>query len=221
MFLTQMHLNPARRGTRQLLSSPQRMHAAVMAAFPPDLEPSTGTGMGEGRVLWRIDRNQHAIALYISSPAQPDLTHLVEQAGWPASATNWRTTPTDAFQARLETDQEWVFRLTANPVHTVRGADGARGKRLAHVTIEQQEQWLHSRAEARGFKVISAAISRRETVTFTRRTDGQGRKVTLAVATYDGLLRVTDPDQLRATLASGIGRAKGYGCGLMTLAPPR
>jgi hypothetical protein len=34
-----------------------------------------------------------------------------------------------------------------------------------------------------------------------------------------GRLRVTDPDTLRNALPAGIGPAKGYGQGLLTLAP--
>ena len=46
------------------------------------------------------------------------------------------------------------------------------------------------------------------------------RRVHIATARYRGTLEVTDPDKLRATLVDGIGRARGYGCGLLTLARP-
>lgn len=218
MFLTQMHLNPARRGTRHLLASPQRMHAAVMLAFPPGTEVTSE----EGRVLWRVDRDRTNHTLYISSPQEPDLTHLVEQAGWPASpTTGWRTTSTDAFRERLTKGQDWVFRLTANPVHSRRPADGGRGKIYGHVTAEQQEQWFQSRSETWGFEITSCAIRDRRRVTFARHSDGSSRPVTLSMVTFDGTLRVAEPDTLRAALVVGVGRAKGYGCGLITLAPAR
>ena len=44
--------------------------------------------------------------------------------------------------------------------------------------------------------------------------------MTLALATFEGVLEVTDPDALRHGLVHGIGRGKAYGCGLMTLARP-
>lgn len=218
MFLTQMHLNPARRGTRRLLASPQRMHAAVMLAFPPGAEVTSDAG----RVLWRVDTDHTTHTLYVSSPAEPDLTHLVEQAGWPASATAaWRTTSTDAFHERLAKGQEWIFRLTANPVHSRRPAAGGRGKVYGHVTAAQQEEWLYSRAERWGFEVTSSAIRDRKQLSFARRSDGSSRPVTLSTVTFDGTLRVAEPDALRVVLVAGVGRAKGYGCGLITLAPPR
>ncbi len=48
---------------------------------------------------------------------------------------------------------------------------------------------------------------------------GSKGRVTIKAVTYDGRLEVTDPDSLRTLLTSGLGKAKAYGCGLMTLAP--
>lgn len=231
MFLTRMHLNPARRGTHFLLASPQRLHAAVMCAFPP----GTRVDGPEGRVLWRIDRGESpTVTLYVSSVGQPDLTHVVEQAGWPTAPNPWQSVDSSPLLSRLTAGQDWVFRLTANPVHSVRGPDGGRGKRLGHVTAARQQEWLLSRVGSWGFEIVDSSASRgdmkpvpqlavhsRNQITFVRRTDGAGRSVTLNVATFDGTLRVTDPELLRAALTHGVGRAKGYGCGLITLAPPR
>lgn len=218
MFLTQMHLNPARRGTRLLLASPQRMHAAVMLAFSPDANEQ----FGNRRVLWRVDTHRDRLALYVSSPIEPDLTHVVEQAGWPASSgAGWRTAPTENFLERLAVGQEWVFRLTANPVRSRRMPPEGRGKVYGHVTVEQQEEWLRSRSGGWGFDLVSSAVVERKQVTFSRRSEGSSRPVTLSVATFDGRLRVTDPDALGTALINGVGRAKGYGCGLITLAPSR
>ncbi|WP_337661692.1 type I-E CRISPR-associated protein Cas6/Cse3/CasE [Actinoalloteichus sp. AHMU CJ021] len=49
----------------------------------------------------------------------------------------------------------------------------------------------------------------------------QGTTVTLTLATYEGRLRVADPGVFRRTLTHGVGSAKGYGCGLLTLARVR
>lgn len=216
MYLTRMALNPARRGTRFLLGSPQRMHAAVLSAFPPDTPVETPAG----RVLWRVDRNVSSLLLYISSPSVPDLTHLVEQAGWPLSSTApWSTVAVGSLHERLAEGQRWVFRLTANPVHNVGCDAGKRGKRYGHVTVAQQEKWLRDRSRGWGFEVVSAGVVDRRRLTFARRSDGAARQVTISTATFDGLLRVTDPVALRSALTAGVGRAKAYGCGLLTLAP--
>lgn len=215
MYLTRMYLNPARRGARNLLGSPQKMHAAVMFAFPP----GGGVGQPGDRVLWRVDRNAHETTLYVSSPTPPDLTHVVEQAGWPTGANPWQTAELTPFLARLAEGQRWAFRLTANPVRSVRDPDGGRGSVRAHVTVGHQEAWLRDRAGGWGFDAHTLTVTGRNHATFARRTDAASNQVTVAMATYDGVLTVTDADLLRAAMRGGVGRAKGYGCGLITLAP--
>ncbi len=49
--------------------------------------------------------------------------------------------------------------------------------------------------------------------------DTRTHQVKLTRVTFDGRLRVLDPAVFRRTLTSGLGKAKAYGCGLMTLAP--
>lgn len=221
MYLTRMYLNPARRGTRALVGSPQRMHAAVLSAFPPGAPTETESG----RVLWRLDAGKaHELTLLISSPAKPDLSHVVEQAGWPTGQDHWQTAPLSRLTDRLEAGQCWAFRLTANPIRSVAQGSG-RGKRVAHVTVRHQLAWLVDRSEDWGFAVVdqdeglTADVVSRRGLSFERDSDGDRRQVTLTTVTYEGLLTVTDAGRLRHAMGHGLGRAKGYGCGLLTLAP--
>ncbi|MFE7670702.1 type I-E CRISPR-associated protein Cas6/Cse3/CasE [Streptomyces albidoflavus] len=231
MFLTQFRFNTARTGTRRLLSSPQALHAAVMSSFEerPDHQ---GTGP---RVLWRLDRQARTeVLLYIASPVEPDLTHLVEQAGWP-STSGWLTKPYSPFLDRLAVGDVWAFRLTANPVHSIRRNAAEPTKRTAHITPEHQLGWLLARQTQAGFEVLARPDpapdgregSRHEIIVHNQNdlafrkkneTDVRSHKVTLTRVTYDGRLRVLDADVFRRTLTSGLGKAKAYGCGLMTLA---
>ncbi len=224
MYLTRMQINPRRRGARRLIGSPQAMHAAVMAGFA-DARPTE-----EGRVLWRLDTHAgQRTLLFIASPEQPDFTHIVEQAGWPTTET-WQTRPYDPFLGSLRAGQRWQFRLTANPVHAGRRPDWADTKPLGHVTVKQQEGWLLDRADRLGFRLVGAsepdsvpdecdlAVVDRAVRRF-RRTD---RLVTITTATFEGQLEISDGPALRRALTHGVGRAKSYGCGLLTLArPPR
>lgn len=221
MYLTRMHLNPTRRGARALVGSPQKMHAAVLSAFPP----GTPTETERGRVLWRLDVGQrHELSLLISSPAQPDLAHVVEQAGWPTGKDHWQSAPLSRVTDRLETGQSWAFRLTANPVRSVAQGSG-RGKRVAHVTVQHQLNWLIERSAEWGFalngphETVTADVVSRRILSFERRSDGGCRQITLTTVTYEGALTVQDPGVLRRAMGHGVGGAKGYGCGLLTLAP--
>lgn len=232
MFLTRFRFNTARMGTRRLLSSPQNLHAAVMASFADRPEHR-----GEGpRVLWRLDHQSRSeVLLYVVSPDRPDLTHLVEQAGWPTTG-GWQTKPYAPFLARLATDDTWAFRLTANPVHSIRRHDAEPTKRTAHVTPRHQLDWLLKRQTDAGFAVVEkpeprpdgldgpwheVVVHNRSDLAFGKKneSDAAVHKVRLTRVTFDGRLRVLDPDAFRRTLTCGLGKAKAYGCGLMTLAP--
>lgn len=223
MFLTRMPINPARRGARRLLASPQAMHGAVLAGFA-GLSDSD-----DGRVLWRLDNyGPHRVLLYVASPDKPDFTHVVEQAGWPTTEA-WETRSYDTLLDSLRIGQHWQFRLTANPVRSGRREGWTDTKPLGHVTVRQQETWLTDRAAKLGFRILPsrAGVSDEEGVPdlavvdrAVRRFDRKGSRVTLATATYQGGLEVTDVDALRRALTCGVGRGKAYGCGLLTLARP-
>lgn len=236
MYLTRFRFNSARTGARRLLASPQRLHAAVMSSFPE----APPTPDGGPRVLWRIDHDSAAeVVLYVAGPARPDLTHLVEQAGWPASAVQgWSTYDYGGFLGGLTAESTWAFRLTANPVHSIRRKEGEPTKRTAHVTPRHQIEWLIKQQEHGGFAVVEKAVEKRllergdelelvvggaRNLSFNKggALSQSGNAVRITAVTYQGRLRVTDPDVFRRKLVSGLGKAKAYGCGLMTLAPGR
>lgn len=215
--MTKMPLNPRRRGVRILLASPQAMHAAVLAGFPD------GRPTEEGRVLWRLDNYRpQRVLLYVASPDKPDFTHIVEQAGWPTTQT-WETRSYDGLLDSLLPGQRWQFRLTANPVHSVRLDGRADSKPIGHVTVTQQQQWLLDRAARHGFRIVDSTAGEGEPDLAVvdrgvRRFGRNGSRITLATATFEGHLTVEDTAALRRSLTFGIGRAKSYGCGLLTLA---
>jgi CRISPR system Cascade subunit CasE len=218
MHLTRFEINPQRRDARGLLASPQRLHAAILAAFP-----SARPEPDESRILWRLDPGSHDHLLYIVSPLEPDLTHLVESVGRPMYG--WRTKDYGPFLGKLAAGDRWAFRLRANPVHNAPPADReSRGRRLPHVTAAQQTQWFLQRAQRAGFSVADGTAGAPDLVLRDRRVlrfDRRGRTVTLTTALLEGTLVVDDPAALRSALVGGIGPGKGYGCGLLTLAAPR
>lgn len=219
MFLTKMQINPRRRGAQKLLASPHAMHAAVLAGFP-DARPAE-----DGRVLWRVDTHAtHRVMLFIASPDKPDLEHLVEQAGWPSTQA-WQTASYDGMLGSLRVGQHWQFRLTANPVRAGRCDGWTATKPLGHVTVAQQQQWLLDRAERLGFRIIPSQVDPAEPDLAVidravRRFGRGGAQVTISTATFEGHLEILDVAAMQRSMTFGIGRAKSYGCGLLTLARP-
>lgn len=229
MYLSRIWLNPRRSATRAALVELQRLHAAVLASFAPGSDP--------GRPLWRLDPDPvHGVALFLVSSAAPSLEHVAEQFGWPSCDTGQGLTKNyDAFLGSISTGDQFAFRLTANP--TVSISDRSNGRRRGHVvplkTRDDQLAWLEKRSASAGFQfAISGSAESvgvpllpdlrlvdREQVAFRRGRGKADPKVTIERVTFEGRLLVTDADAIRVALTSGIGRAKGYGCGLMTLAP--
>ena len=75
-------------------------------------------------------------------------------------------------------------------------------------------RWLTQRAEAGGFQLHEDALMAEEYRQHRLRKPG---KSPIHFSTLDctGLLTVTDPELLAQTLKTGLGPAKGFGCGLL------
>lgn len=216
--MTRILLNPATRGGRKLLTQPQAMHAAVRACFPPDIDED------DTRVLWRVDQVDHMHSLLLVGPERPDPTPIVEQAGW--ATRPGETADYDRLLSQLVTGQDWAFRLVANPVRSLPTEQGRRGKVVPHVTPSQQLSWLVDKSTGHGFTLLeaedgspSAVVTGREDLRFAKGS-GARHLVTLRTARFEGQLRITDVDLMRETLRKGIGRARAYGCGMLTIARP-
>lgn len=205
-------IDPSQRAARKALASPEVLHAIVERASG-DPESS--------RALWRLDRGIGRHVLFIVSPRKPDAALLAEQLG--SALTEISSFSYDRFLASISAGQEWQFRLRANPTKALR-QEGARSKRVALIKENDQIAWLIRRGEQRGgFEIPQNRLAVPEVVIQTRGADEFRRRdatVTLGTVVYDGILRVTEPDALRAVLVGGLGHGKAYGCGLLTLAPP-
>lgn len=129
--------------------------------------------------------------------------------------------------------------------HEARAKGRTRAFRVPHTTTAHQTDWLLRKLPSLGFDIPQitfdqdtpsgvqavdtrpsapvqahdVVITARERLSFTKNANYSGPHVSLVTATYEGRLRVTDVEALRARLLGGIGPAKAYGCGLLTLAP--
>jgi CRISPR system Cascade subunit CasE len=215
MYMSRIELNYRRQETLRALASPQVLHAALAASFPETT--------AKERILWRTDKLGNALYVIIQSPQKPDFTHIVEQFGWPASQQQWETREYMPFLTRLQIGQEWQFRLRANPVYAdrVRTPKENRGKVLARLSAWRQKKWLLDRTEQYGFRILpneddspKLEIVQREMREFVKR---DGHKISIGMTTFEGALRIENETLLVNTMRKGIGRAKAYGCGMLTL----
>lgn len=119
------------------------------------------------------------------------------------------------------------FRLEANPTqrkmqyaseHIGRGGRSrTEGKRIGVYGIDEQRKWLDRKAGMGGFEIVDARVDSGICTSFKRGGNSQDKLDHLSV-TFNGLLRVTDPGKFVAALEGGIGSAKGFGFGLLSVA---
>ncbi|WP_344161297.1 type I-E CRISPR-associated protein Cas6/Cse3/CasE [Nocardiopsis rhodophaea] len=246
MYLSRTFINPRRKGAVPFLGNPQKIHAAVLQAFPQT--PPTDAAEGP-RVLWRLDTDDwRRPVLWTLSPERPDFSHVVEPYGWPNSGTPAETREYAPLLDRIAEGQEYVFRVTVNPAKAKVpsseekwDSDGKlkRGTVVPLVGANNQIAWFADRAPKWGFELLPGSVPMPETddpentppayaveIRDSRKLkfwkgEGRGERVTLLAVTLEGKLRVKDVEVFRRSLTHGIGRAKGYGCGLISLAASR
>ena len=141
---------------------------------------------------------------------------------------------TTAFEPVLAAGDRLGFTLRANPVVSRPEAPGQRGKRhdvvmdaLRHVpepgraaarfgvATEAGLAWLNRQGAAHGFAPGGVAVDGYETVQVPR--DGGQKPARFGQLEFTGTLTVTDPAAFLTALASGFGRARAFGCGLMLI----
>ena len=211
MYLSRLILNPRCRRVQAELAHPYEMHRSLMQAFPDRILPS------EERVLFRVDHTRsRPPCLLVQSLTRPDWSCVqgLSAPGYLLSAG--KVNPAvKTFDPGLDEGQVLAFRLRANP--TVK----RRGKRLGLYREEDQLDWLSRKASRGGFQIVHVRCRQEQAVGgVIHREESTTDHLKLAAVTFDGVLRVTDPDLLVETVRRGIGSGKGLGFGLLSLARP-
>lgn len=234
MHLSRVFLNPRRQGTTLFIGSPQRLHAAVLASFAQDPPIHDADGP---RVLWRLDTEDHRRpVLWVSSPDKPSFEHITDDYGWPSADLPFETRSMQGLLERLAPGQEYAFRTTVNPVKSQAGEPDSAGKRgrgkiVPLIGAAARVGWFVDHAPKWGFEVPLSpvqsqesgpawAVETRDSRRLRFHKGGSRKPVVIQTLTLEGRLQVTDTDLFRRSLARGIGRARGYGCGLLSLARP-
>lgn len=116
----------------------------------------------------------------------------------------------------LRRTERWGFDVP--PSRTDPPAPGLEGERIADADLSVPTVMRASpgRADSAPHEVRITSRHRR---TFAK--NGRGPRVIINSVTFEGRLEVTDAEAFTHHLLSGIGPAKAYGCGLLTLAPIR
>jgi CRISPR system Cascade subunit CasE len=197
MYLSQLLLNPRSRQVRVDLADRYELHRTILNAFPETLPD-------DERVLYRVEEGtlEPIIRLLVQSQTTPNWEAIPRLRGnYLLDVPQVRTVV-----VRTPTGVPVRFRLQANP--TVK----RDGKRHAIYKNTDLEGWLVKKTTQSGFTVDPAHMN----IVKLGKKRGKGDKVWNAVQ-FDGVLTVTDTDLFTQTVQKGVGSAKAFGFGLLSI----
>jgi CRISPR system Cascade subunit CasE len=218
---------------RRDLADCRALHQRVMTAFPDLGGEEARARLG---ALYRpeVDARTGVVTLVVQSRVQPDWGRLPGGgyllAGGEVENPACKTI--DRHYAGLSEGATLAFRLRANPtkkIETKSGPGGERrnGRRVELWREDEQLAWLERKGRDGGFAVLAAqvrvdrAFGAKQVGRVGDGGTGREARLTFGAVVYDGVLRVTDAEVFRETLEHGIGSAKAYGFGLLSVAPVR
>lgn len=218
MYLSRLVMNPLSREVRRDAADCQHLHRTVMGAFP---EHGSNARAHFG-VLHRLEENQATggMTLLVQSGVAPDWSHLPARYALSLSCKEI----SGAYES-ISNGTRLRFRLLGNVTKKVK-SDGPNGRRVALNTDQDRLTWLLRHAEAGGFELLEV-MSGAGVLDVLSHAVGGGRvhgrhaagRLSFGAVLFEGRLRVVDAERFRGTLRSGVGSAKAYGFGLLSVAP--
>lgn len=210
LFLSRLVLNPASRQVQKELANPYELHRTIMHAFPDTLSP-------QERILYRLETHRQPpfLVLLVQSHLAPNWAALPQN--------NYLVVPpqTKTFDPSFEPGQQLAFRLLANPTKRLKSETADQpGKRVALLTSEDQQQWLLRKAQQNGFNVLSVSIVDLDHQLAHKQSSSsqQSHRITHRAIRFEGVLQVTNQQLFEQAIRNGIGSAKGFGFGLLSIA---
>jgi CRISPR system Cascade subunit CasE len=214
------------------------MHRTLCKAFVqhPEKDPAFRAKVG---LLWRVDSSSEGVPLVlVQTRIKPEWSFLDHLQGY--LLDDGRMNPgVRSLAPLLEQIREGAlfrFCLRANPtkkIDTLSKPDGKHrnGRRIPLIGEENQIPWLCGKGTAHGFEILThdkdedvppvpAVRVIQEPHSCGQRRELEGKeKLTFHAVRFEGCLKVTDRDSFIGGLEGGIGSAKAYGFGLLSVIP--
>lgn len=234
LYLSRLILNTRHREVQYELADCNRLHGRIMRAFPSAPDPAAARE--HFGVLYRLEPlDDPALArLLVQSNCAPDWSHLPPGAlaAPPDARGNPAVRPIEDEIGRISQGMRLRFRLRANPTRRISERNTEQdarwhGKRIELRREPDQIAWLERKAAAGGFRLLGLQLAGADALPDIRigdapkqhgRRSAAQQRLSFGVALFEGRIEVTDAACFSATLRSGIGSAKAYGFGLLSVA---
>lgn len=202
MILSRLVLNHNSKAVRRDLASRYEMHRTLARALAGQTD----------RGLWRVvTPSSGPNEILLQSQHQPDIAAILEreESHDYLSSHEAREWYPDRV---LQTDACYRFFLEANPT-CAQSVEGQRSKRVGVRTTSAQYQWLARQGVQHGFELLGCLVRDSEVHRIAR----AGKPMTILGVNYEGHLKITDRVKFLKALQGGLGRARGFGFGLLSL----
>jgi len=224
MYLSKVSFHIRNRKSFHVLQNPYHLHTAMLKAFP--LYKKTNESSG---ILFRQERKSDEsswIIVLVQSLIRPD---------WELLKNNMENTfqydqPKEISELQFRHGQQLRFRLRANPIKTIRDENGRKNKkgeikrcRVPLLKENQQIAWLKKKEKeirpgiSGGFQINSCRVI--DEGNWKHRRKDESDPIRIHTVLFEGVLTVREATFfLEEAVKKGIGPAKSFGCGLLSLA---
>lgn len=204
MFLSKVHI------PWQQAKNPYQFHQALWKLFP-------GCEEAERDFLFRVEQVQIGIGANVLMQSE------IKPEGGEQSPL--LLAQPKEFVLKVPNGQRLRFRLRANPIKTIKdsgkGTIEKKGKiftktvRVPLLHEEQQQAWLERKLQ--DFARLETLVIQPEPVTYFRKLK-ENRSGKIQTILFDGIITITDAPVFEVHFTHGIGPAKAFGCGLLSVA---
>jgi CRISPR system Cascade subunit CasE len=210
MNMSKLILNPQSRQVQAELSNTYEMHRTLSSAFSPELYEKE-------RFLYRLEirHTEPYLVILLQSRLLPDWT-VLERKGYLLHPAQVKT-----YEPKFQTGQVLMFRLVANPARRIKPEGKQKlGKRVGLYQFQDQQAWLERKAKQHGFVPLSVQITDLSDQHAYKVIKEERKRLTHHGVRFDGMLEIAEADLFTQAIAQGVGPAKGFGFGLLSLARP-
>lgn len=209
MYLSRVEIDNINRQKMKELTHAGAYHNWIEQCFPDEIFKKI-----RSRKLWRIDYLNGKPHLIVQSESKPNLSNL-EKYGVQGTA---ETKDYEPFINKLSLDTEYLFRISVNPVISVKVPYESRGQVKQIIGTNYLMEFINKRSEKNGFSLNMDSVSIVNIERITIRKKNLNPE-TFSKVDYEGILKITDLEKFKTLLVNGLGKKKAYGCGLLTVIP--